>query len=203
MNNSLTIPSYGQKNFAPLQPLLSLREPQSPREHYLCDALKERFQHFYNLEKSVWREIFSVMQLIALFTEGKQILLPNPHNGSWRPVPISGNDAKSKRAVNIMQFYTTNCITKWMLSNPDVRAMPGRDTDQAVASARGAGIVADHYEGKFFTPWFNYQEGLLGLQGGTYLNCFRHDDRKKGATGLRDILGEREVKMGEGFGFCA
>jgi hypothetical protein len=184
-----------------LQPLLNLRE-QPGGSHYFCDALKERFKHFWNIEKLVWREMINAGDLVARFLQGDQILERNPWTGGWLVIKPPQEDNSAKRALNMMQFYVTNCIVKYVQSNPDVVVRPGRDTDQSEAASKAGGIIVDHYENEFFKPWPHLQEALQILTFGTSLNRLRYDPGIQGVIGLREIVENRDVTLGEGSGYC-
>lgn len=195
------LPLRAGVNFAPLKPLLSLGE-QRPQPHYVADALKERFQHFWGKESNVWRELITGGELVAHFVQGDQLLDRDPFTGGWLSIKPTRQDASTARALNYMQFYFTNCIVKWMQSTPDVIAKAARDTDQSVMAAKAADIITDHYEQQFFKPWFNVAEALQALCFGTYLERIRHDAGIKGVVGIREIIENRTLQIGEGAGYC-
>jgi hypothetical protein len=198
---NILLPQFGAQNWAPIKPLLSLKGADSLPSHYICDALRERFDHYSKQNERTWREIYSVGELVSRFIEGQQILRPNPYGG-WmvRPVPQEGEF--SKRVVNLMQFYADNCITKWVQSNPDILVTPGTDRDEAQEAAKAGGVVVDHYERLWYDYWFNQKEGNLALRWGTYINRIRMDAGRKGLILLRDIVQQSPQKVGVGFGFC-
>ncbi len=201
LNSSSLVPVFGQQNLAPLEPFRRLREGGA-HKHYVCDALKERFEHYIEVDKSVRNEIISVGQLISLFIEGKQLLARDPFTGGWRTLQPRREDHTTKRSLNLMQFYATNWITKWMLSNPNVIVRAGMDSDAAIGAAKAADVWVDHYEAKFYSAWFNQQEALLCLTFGTYLERIRHDAGIQGIVGIREVIENREVQLGEGAGYC-
>lgn len=199
--SSALVPAFGQQNLAPVKPFLQLRQG-SPQSHFVCDALKERFTHYLEMDRSVRSEIVSVGQLISLFIEGKQLLARDPFTGAYKAIQPRREDHTTKRALNLMQFYSTNWITKWMLSNSNVIVRPGADSEKSIGSAKAADVWVDHYEAKFFKPWFNQQEALLCLTFGTYIERIRHDAGIKGVIGVREVIEDREIQLGEGAGYC-
>lgn len=203
MQGQSIIPTHPGANLAPIQPLLRLRDGAKETPHYVCDAIKERFRHFMGLEVPTWREMFAVAGLIDNFIQGKQLLTRNPVSGEWHPLRPKSEDASTRLAMNVMQFYETNCVVKWIQSNPDVTVRAGRDTDEAQAAARAASVVVDHYERRFYTRWFSQREVRLALRFGTYIERVRQDDSARGATALREIVEDREVRLGDGYGYCA
>lgn len=198
---NVIIPSYPGTNLAPLKPLLALQENTST-QHPIADALKERFKHYKTMEESIWREIYSAGQLTALFIEGKQLLMPNPYTGGWKVLKPSRDDESTKRAMNLMQFYADNCLTKWLNANPNIFIRPGSDTDDAELAARYADTVLNHYEELFYTTEFNVQEGMSALIYGTYLNQFGYDPGLIGPEVLMDIFETQHLQIGEGYGMC-
>jgi len=196
------IPVKAGENWAPLKPLLKLQEGSKAASHPITDALKERFKHYKKMQEEVWREIYSVGQMTALFIEGKQLLMPNPYTGGWRVLKPSREDESTKRAMNLMQFYADNCITKWLSSNPNIRILPGSDTDEAELAARNANCINKHYEEKFYTVEFSIQEGLSALIYGTYLNEYVYDPGVEGPTILKKIFGTQHLRLSEGHGIC-
>lgn len=201
--SSLILPLRSGANYAPLLPLLSLQK-ENPKSHYLTDAIKERWNHFYNnsTTKSTWQEMVKVGKFTGRILQGDQQLVPNPWTNGWLAIKLPREDDSTERALNLMQFYISNCISKDLLSNPDVVVKPGRDTDQSKGSAKAAGVIVDHYEEKFFDPWFVIQECLLKYCFGTWITRLRHDPGIKGITAMREITENRTITMGEGSGWC-
>lgn len=196
------IPSYSGKNWAPLKPLLDLKELGATPNHYIADAIRERFKHYKGMEEQVWREIYSAGQMTALFIEGKQLLVPNPYTGGWKILRPQREDESTKRAMNLMQFYADNCLTKWLTADPNVRILPGNDTDAADFSARYANTVNRHYKEKFYTVEYSIQEGLSALIYGTYINEYKYDQGVQGPEVLREIFETQTLRMGDGYGIC-
>ena len=201
--SDLIIPVYGAgMNLAPVKPLLDLRENRPP-SHYLCDALKERFKHFIKQDETARDEMLETGRIVDEFIQGRQIFGVNPYNGEIRALPVRRHDNSTRRAISLMQFFESLCERKWMDSNPDVRIRPGANNDNAIASARGAGEIVDHYEELFFTDNFNRREGALALRWGTYINRVRHDPGIKGITTQREVIEAVPITFGEGSGYCA
>lgn len=195
------IPVRQGVNLAPIRPLLQLGRNE-PKSNYLQDALKERYKHFWHHENQVWRELIGAGELVGHMVTGDQLLDRNPWTGGYMILQPQRQDASTSRALNFMQFYFTNCIVKWMQSNPDVIARPGRDDDRSTMAAKAADIIVDHYELKFFKPWFNCAEALNTLCFGTYLERIRHDAGIKGVIGIREVVENRTLQIGEGAAYC-
>lgn len=192
----------GATNYAPLEPILKLRERTGQPQHYLADALKERFLNYLRRDEAVRREIIQVGQVTQLFIEGKQVFTIDPYTRMPRALPFEQQDQDSLRATNLMQFYASNCLTKWLLSNPNVVVLPGSDREEARGSAQAGEVIVDEYEQKFFTPWYSLQEALLALTFGTYISRLRHDAGIRGVIGLREIVEDRTITLGDGAGRC-
>lgn len=170
---------------------------------YLWDALRERFTHHLNLQKEVWRELFTSGEQVSNFISGKQFLMPSIYEpGKFIPYQLPNSNAQ-KRALNITQFYVSNCLYKWLLSNPDVKVGPGIATDEAEAAAAGATIVVDRYEKEFFKPRKIIEEGLQGICWGSYIWRIYPDIGKQIATAVREVLENRDIEMGDGWGQCS
>ena len=192
----------GATNFAPLDPILKLRERTGQPVHYISDALKEKFQHYVRVDETVRRELIQVGQLVQLHIEGKQIYTIDPFTYLPRAIPFERQDPDAIKATNLMQFYATNCISKWLLSNPNILVFPGSDTEESKGAASLADIIIEHYEQKFFTAWQSQQEALQALTFGTYISRLRHDPGIQGIIGLRQIVEDRSITLGEGAGRC-
>ena len=185
---------------APVKPLLSLKERSPQSSSYIADAVREKFNHYLNLQKSVWEEMFSVGELIDLFIQGKQLLRPNPYKaGGWIPIPAT--TSTQQRVLNMMQFYAMCIEAKWKNSNPDILVLPGNDKEKSIAASKAAKAVVDHYERQFYTPWFNRREAGLAMRYGTYLRRIRHDPGIKGIIAVRDVIQEKPFRL-EGHGYC-
>jgi hypothetical protein len=195
------VPLRKSVNYAPTRPLLQLGR-MTPSEHYVCDALKERYRHFWGRDSQVRREMVSVGELVAHFIAGDQLIERDPWSGGWMIIKPQRQDESTARALNFMQFYITNCLTKWIQSNPDIVAKAARDTDEATMAAKAADIIVAHYESQFYKPWFNLQEGLQALTFGTYINRLRYDAGIKGIIGLREVVENRTVTLSNGAGYC-
>lgn len=199
--HSSIVPLRQGVNFAPVEPLLKLGQKQD-KSHYLCDALKERYKHFWGLESSTWREMASVGEMVGHFLTGDQLLERDPFSGGWLIIRPQRQDPSTQRALNLMQYYVTNCLVKWKQSNPNIVAKAAKDDDRATSAAKAADIITDHYEGEFFKAWYTLQEALQALVFGTYISRLRYDAGIQGAVGIREIVENRTLQVGEGAGYC-
>lgn len=194
--------STSAENMAPTQPLLLLGRDDPKPQDFLWDALRERFRHHLNLEKENRQEMLTSGEQVANFLSGKHFLMPSLYRpGSWVPYQMPNANAQ-KRAVNITQFYVSNCLFKWMLSNPDVKCDPAINTDEAEQAASGATVIVDRYEREFYKPRKTIQEGLQGICWGSYTWRIFPDTGKQIAVAVREVLENREIELGEGFGQC-
>jgi hypothetical protein len=198
------IPSHTTQNFAPLTPLLEIQRGETRRESSsFSKAIRERFNHYYNLEKRVRESMIAAGYQVAMFMEGKQFLTPNLFNrGQFLPYTPQSPSEREKRAMNITRFYVTNNLWKWQLSNPDVVAVPGVDTEQARESSQAADIITEHYERRFFPPSLTIQEALQGLTFGTYVWEVRYDDTQHSIATVQPVFGMKPVTLGDGWGQC-
>jgi hypothetical protein len=198
------IHAYGQ-NFAPIKHLIDLAEKSKavkiPTTTFQ-EAIKEKFKYLSTHEDSIWSEYYKTAQLIDLFIQGKQRLRPNALTGMWTIRPYK-NDAEEKRVINLMRFYEVALKAKWKLSRPRVQISPrGGADDRQQLAAKAAGAINEYYYDSFYTSDFSDRECGLGIRNGTYINQFRYDDGLISATALREIIENRPLKIGEGFGFC-
>jgi hypothetical protein len=188
-------------NYAPIKPLLQLRDKAMPRpENPIQMAMKERFGHYHQKDSGTWKEIYSVMQLTALFISGDQILRRNPVTGGWGVLPIN-NSTTTPRSINYMQFYASMLMAKDLLSNPDILISAGRNKDQCISAARAANAVNKFYENEWYTPDFARRQSLFAITGGTYINRIRFDNSKESNVILTDVFEPKPVEM-KGYGFC-
>lgn len=200
---TLAIPTRDAANAAPVKPLLTLKERDPQPSSYIADAVKERFNHHLNKDKPTWDEMFSVGEMIDLFIQGKQMLRPNPYKaGGWLPIPTTNANSSQQRILNMMQFYAMCIEAKWKNSNPDILVLPGTDKEQCIAASKAGKAIVDHYERKFYRPWFNRQEAGMAMRYGTYLTRIRHDPGIKGIVALRDIIEEKPFRLGDGHAYC-
>lgn len=188
-------------NFAPVEALVKAKDTETPSSDYLLDAIRAKYQEKMAENKNVWREILGVGQMIAYFIEGKQQLFYNPFTRAYAPVALKTN-ARKPRAMNVMQFYATKHEQQWLGSNPNVRVVAQGDDEKVVGAAKAADIILDHYERKFYTIPFSQAEIKLVECFGTNINRVRFDPGLAGNKVLREIIEEREIQIGDGFGEC-
>jgi hypothetical protein len=196
------IAQSSSENLAPIEPLLKLGRNSPKPSDYLWTALRERFTHYLNLEKTVWQEMLLSGEQVSNFISGKQFLMPSLYApGRFVPFELPNSNAQ-KRALNICQFYTSNCLFKWLLSNPDIKVEPAIDTDEAEGAADAATIIVDRYEREFYKARITIQEAMQGICWGSYIWRVYPDVGKPIATAIREVLENREIELGEGFGQC-
>lgn len=190
-------------NLAPLTPLQQIQAGFTKTQSSLQKALQEKLKWYLSLEKRVWNEMYSAGFEVSSFINGQQLITPNRFApGQFLSyVPRNTTDA-TKRAMNLMRFYASNCEFKWALSNPDVRAIPGIDTEQAREAAEAADIIVEHYERKFFKPFISRQEAFQALCWGTYIWRIRYDEEQHSMTVQQPIYQEQQVNLGAGIAMC-
>lgn len=187
---------------APVVPLLALgRDAPNPAD-FLWSALKERFDHCNSLNLPIRNDMYDAGEQVGNFIVGRQFFTPNPMSpGRFLPYsPPNGN--LQKRAMSIFQFYVSNCLWKWCLSNPDIQVNPGVDTDEAEESAVAAGIIVDHYEREFFNPSEVIAEALQGICWGSYIWRLFPDTTKPLGHAIQEVLENRTIQSGAGYGRC-
>lgn len=196
------------RNFAPLAPLLSIRDNAGPKsvleKSSLGEAIRERFKDRYNLERKIRESMVAAGYQIALFIEGKQFLTrdrwaPN----QWVAYKPKRPSDREKRAMNFTRFYASNALWKWQLSNPDIVAIPGIDTEQARESAGAADLIVEKYERKFFGPVITIQEAFQGLCFGTYAWEVYYNAQEHSVTAIQPIFDIKPVTLGPGWGQCS
>ena len=197
----LIIPQYDGVNLAPLKPLLDLRDTGKLTPHKFNDAVKERFNHFLELQKRAWQDIHQGFGLIDLMISGKQRLQRNPYGG-WISKRIEGETSESQGPINLMRFYEENIISKYVSSHPDVEVLPGNNYQQTIDNAKNANYAIDHYEEKLFDEFYDQKDGRLLLRGGTIISRFRWDNKIRGIVALKEIFGDKEVQIGDGHAKC-
>jgi len=197
------VPNYEGANLAPRKPLESLTDSSnSPySQHYITDAIREKYNTLVKMNESSWREMISTGQLIALFIEGKQILDLNPYTQQYSPRKLKASDPNKIKAVNYMQYYCTMWQEKWGDSNADIVVGPNSNRDQEIARARKANAVVDYLERDMYDVWYNYHEGLMAQVFGWYGNRVRRCN-KTGKFIQQPIIEDREVSIGAGYGKC-
>lgn len=105
------IAEHTTQNLAPLNPLLSIQAGNLKAESTIGAAFKERFRHYYNLEKRIRDSMIAAGYQTAMFIEGKQVLTPNLWvPGQWIPFQPSNPSERQKRTMNFTRFYTTNYL---------------------------------------------------------------------------------------------
>lgn len=197
-----TLQSPVSSNLAPLSPLLQLGRDVAKPSDYLWSALKERFDHCNGLNLTVRNDMYDSGEQVGNFIVGKQFYTPNPLAPGRFLSYAPANTNTQKRAMSIFQFYVSNCLWKWCLSNPDIRVNPGVDTDEAEESAVAAGIIVDHYEQEFFDPSQVVIEALQGICWGSYIWRLFPDTRKPLGHALQEVFENRTISAGSGYGHC-
>lgn len=202
MAAALQQPPPQLQNMAPLKPLLDLRDGAKKPDNRIGKILKELFQRYNRAHSEVWNEIYSVGQLVDNFCIGNQILTRNPYTGMYAIVPVKRHDSSTPYAMNFMQFFRQNLVEKWEEATPDVNITPGRNTDRSVIASKGANVIWNHYQKKFYNAWSSQQQCIMGHSYGTYVDEVRYDDSEATLTVIRDVFEQKQVTMGEGYGFC-
>lgn len=192
------------KNYAPTKPLIDLRDRQAHEKlptHDLTKQLRDKYSDLMGRDKSFWRETINAQQIVANFIAGNQVLEFNPFDYSIRPVKADKNP-NTIRAINLMQYYTTNFLTKWGESNPDIYLSPLSNADQAVSQAKKANSVVDYLETNWYNPFFSFQEALQAWTAGWYARQVEPDFTAKSFHALYQVIEEKQIPIGKGYGTC-
>jgi hypothetical protein len=185
----------GARNYAPLRPLLALKDKSASRvrDNYLCAALKELYREYTARGADVRNEILNVGQTLDNFFNGKQFAVPDYLNGGWRQVPIPRQGGPRPRATSLLGFYRTVFGSRWMQSNPNIEVFADDEDDELIQAAKAAKAEVDHYEDKLLTPWFSWREGMLALTWGTYITRTRLDRGVDGVKAMRQLFDQRTL----------
>lgn len=193
----------GGQNYAPVDPILKLRDGEKKHESSLQKAIKEKYDAYMKHESRTWDELISMGQLVSLFISGQQLLRRKPYGPGYYIRPIGNDDTYRQSAMNLMGFYAQVNISKMMASNPNVTIQPGDDSPQATASAQCARPAIDYYESQFYTAKFKWKEALYALTNGIYIHCVRWNPYAGGPTAQRKNVEQQETQIGDGYGECA
>lgn len=197
------LPFHSGTNLAPLQPILQVQAGIPKPESTLQRALQEKLKWYLSLERAVWNAMYTAGFEVSSFINGQQLLTPNRFMpGQYLSYVPKDSTEATKRALNLMRFYASNCEFKWALSNPDIKAVAGVDTEQAREAAQAADIIIEHYERQFFRPFISRQEAFQAMCWGTYIWRVRYDDTKKSMVVQQPIYEDQQVSMGEGAAMC-
>src|SRR5713101_6976495 len=151
------------KNYCPAQPLLDLRDGTPKRPMKLLDAVKERYKHYLENQKTAWEELISSGQLVALMCRCEHQLERRRYGIGWYVRPINETEGYRKMSMNFMGFYRHSCVTKMLSVNPSVRVSAGDDDPRSIAAAQAVRNPLDYWENKFYTEKFNWREALDAL----------------------------------------
>ena len=143
---AIEVESYRKEDFPPFDKWA---------KHLLTDLTQQNAE--------LWREIYSVAEMVALFIEGKQLLQRSSFGYGWRVIRVPDEAIQTVRALNVMRFYARNIQAKWVQSQGKLTTRAARDTDQAKAATRASKVVISHYQRKWFTPFFNQQEAMRAM----------------------------------------
>lgn len=192
----------GSANFAPLKPLQSLGQKDA-KSHYVCDALKERFQHYIKYEETTRRDLLAGGELLAKFLQGDQILKRNPFDSGYLVIRPKRKDGSEKRALNLTQYYISRILEKLNSSEPDISVKPATDSESDRLTAKGCNTIVDFYESRWYPAGIaRVREELHRLVWGNSIHRIRHDAQAQGVQVLRDIVDQVPVQLGVGAGYC-
>jgi hypothetical protein len=159
-----------QPNLAPEKGLKKATQGAKPEKKDLQKLIQSFHSDLSKDRDEVWREIYSACHLVALFVKGKQVLRRSTHGDGWRYyAPLTDTGGSNIRPINVTRFYLDNVVVKWVQSQADLVVRPSKDTDQAILGARADDIIIEHYENKWYTPFFKQREARLALTTGNFV----------------------------------
>ena len=174
--NLSVVLSRTSPNFALKQPLEeTIRNKKLPKTASKFDkSFREWYTAKMNYEKRTWNSHYAAAQLVALFRQGNQLLMPRPFGQVGYYVrPIQNDDTYRQTAMNLMTFHSQISESKLMAVNPTVNMRPGDDTPEAIASAQACRPVVDYYESEWYTAKFTRREAIRLLTDGIFIHQVR------------------------------
>lgn len=142
-------------------------------------------------------------QLVGLFRQGNQLLVPRPYGQMGYYVrPIANDDSYRQLAMNLMGFHSQVCESKIVASNPTVNMRAGDDTPQAIAAAQACRPTVDYYENEWYTSKFVRREAIDLLTNGMFIHRVRWNPFKGGQMVQERQVNQVEKQTDEGYGEC-
>jgi len=176
------------KNYAPSVPLRELA--QNKRElspNPITEALREKYQTYMQQDYGLRVEKWDIGRQIANLREGKNLIVRNVRSG--RMMTISKQDGRFsdfKTVAGQFQYYSTQILSEWLSSNPELDPICPSDDDQIEEYIEAVKIEQDYYDKKIFTTQWKTTECLSAQDYGTWIARYRFDDDPK----VNDIVGE-------------
>lgn len=193
------------QNFAPIKPLAKLLQdrklPATPTAFE--KSIQQAFTAKMAMQKAAWGEIYSMAQLVTLFRQGRQLLMPRQYGGVGYYVrPIANDDTYRQTAMNVMGFHAQVCEAKILASNPKVNIRAADDSPEAIATAQACRPIVDCYENEWYTPKFTRREAIYLLTNGMFIHRVRWNPFKGGQTIQSREVNQVQRQSDDGYGEC-
>lgn len=208
-NNSFTQLSVPlgrtSQNFAPITPLQKLLQdkklPTTPTKFEI--SIRKVYQAKMAEQSAAWNQIYAMAQLVALFRQGQQLLVPRPYGVGYYVRPVAADDTYRQTAMNVMGFHAQVCEAKILASNPQVNVRAADDTPEAIATAQACRPVVDCYENEWYVPKFARREAIDLLTNGMFIHRVRWNPFKGGQSLQQRQVNQVQKQSDEGYGECA
>lgn len=197
------LPTWEGQNFAPLEPLLKLQRGERAPTHYLCDALRERFEHYIKQDAELRRLMLDQSQLLGMMAKGINHFCRDPYGGGWKPLRPQNETHETQRYKNHIQYYQDVFLGKWGASQPEIplRALV-RDDPSLLAAAAGGTAILKAQESEIFTAHDERQIGAAVFLFGTALTRIRHLPDAEGGSLYRELFETQELELMPGQSQC-
>lgn len=188
-------------NMAPLQPLLDLQSSNAKTEHYLNDFGKEVYDDLIVQDIDAWRETLEMGRMISNMRSGKLIIKRDPvfHELILMQPP---KKKSNRRGVPVFQFYSSNLMSTWCNSNPDIDPVIEGDDDRADLAIETVKQVHNYYERQIFNELYNEREALSAQDYGTYLTRIGYNETLRRIKMLKPVVENTTHTLYDGYGAC-
>lgn len=196
------LPVYDAPNYAPIKPLLELRERSRTAPSDITSQIKHLYRELDRRDEEVFFTIAETAYTISSFIQGKQFWQRNWFaGGRWELVPLK-SDPNKISSINIMQFQVSQMLEDIISSNPDFEPEDMFRSYRFADQVKASKAVWNYYEKRFYTPWFNIQQGLGLITAGTVIEEVCYDASAKAFEVFREIWDEVPVTVEEGYAEC-
>ena len=177
---------YVGKNFAPLEPLTTLRESGEPTwdRSPFCEAMMSKYQDYKQRDMQAWQDSVDIGRMVANLRTGKLLLLRNALDNRYLFVKPDGKYSDHKTIGGLFQFYSTKLTAEWLSSRPEIDPILPSDDDQIEEFIAAVKIVQDSYSKKFYNTSYEEEESLSAQDFGMWITRYRFDPQ------IQDIVCE-------------
>lgn len=196
--------SRSAQNFAPLDPIAKLlRDKKLPKQPTKFEkSVQTLYQSKLAYQSAAWNEIYSMAQLVALFRQGQQLLVPKKYGVGFYVRPIASDDTYRQTAMSFMGFHSQVCEAKIGASNPNVNIRAADDSPEAIATAQACRPVVDCYENEWYTSKFIRREAISLLTNGMFIHRVRWNPFKGGQSVQSRQVEKVQQQTDNGYGEC-